>query len=395
MKLYNFHASSTSYRTRIVLNLKGLDYEYIPIRLDKGEHLSESYGRINPMRGVPTLELDNGVRLYQSGAIIEYLEEVHPTPPLLPKDAPSRAHVRALADIVGSDLHPVNNLRIRNFVRDTYKQDAEGVAAWIGHWNKAGFSAIETMLRRRQATDKRLLLRFGTDDRGRVPDLARVQRAAVQDGYDALSGDHGGGRDLRRAQAVRRRASEQAARREGLDLERYARLVLGSPDRESGLDARDVLGRGQLLGDEGLKLRQVAGDAAQDEIHFARKHVAGAHLRPGADLVLERLEVGFGLAGEPDKGKGCHPEPESIRVEVGVIALDVAGLLERPHAAETGGCSDLHPLGQFDIRHAAIGLKLNQYLPIDCIELLSRHGVHLWLHDKGNAFCAIMLQWAT
>jgi len=146
MKLYNFHASSTSYRTRIVLNLKGLDYEYIPIRLDKGEHLSESYGRINPMRGVPTLELDSGVRLYQSGAIIEYLEEVFPTPPLMPKDPAERAHVRALADIVGSDLHPVNNLRIRNFVRDTYKQDAEGVAAWIGHWNKAGFSAIEAML---------------------------------------------------------------------------------------------------------------------------------------------------------------------------------------------------------------------------------------------------------
>jgi len=151
MKLYNFHASSTSYRTRIVLNLKGLDYEYVPVRLDKGEHLSESYGRINPMRGVPTLELDNGIRLYQSGAIIEYLEEVHPSPPLLPTDPASRAHVRALADIVGSDLHPVNNLRIRNFVRDTYKQDAEGVAAWIGHWNKAGFSAIETML----AADKR------------------------------------------------------------------------------------------------------------------------------------------------------------------------------------------------------------------------------------------------
>ena len=146
MKLYNFHASSTSYRTRIALNLKGLKYEYIPVRLDKGEHLGDAYGRVNPMRGVPTLELDDGVRLYQSGAIIEYLEETHPNPALLPKDAVSRAHVRALAAIVGSDMHPVNNLRIRNFIRDTYKQDAEGVAAWIGLWNKAGFSAIETML---------------------------------------------------------------------------------------------------------------------------------------------------------------------------------------------------------------------------------------------------------
>ena len=84
LKLYNFHASSTSYRTRIVLQLKGLQYEYIPIRLDKAEHLSPAYGEINPMRGVPTLEVD-GVRLYQSSAIIEYLEEVYTSPPLLPR----------------------------------------------------------------------------------------------------------------------------------------------------------------------------------------------------------------------------------------------------------------------------------------------------------------------
>jgi len=146
MKLYNFNASSTSYRTRIVLNLKGLQYEYIPIRLNKQEHLSASYGEVNPMRGVPTLEVD-GKRLYQSSAIIEYLEDVYPSPPLLPKDPLARAHVRALAAIVGSDMHPVNNLRIRNFLRDTYKQDADAVAAWIELWNKAGFDAIETMLR--------------------------------------------------------------------------------------------------------------------------------------------------------------------------------------------------------------------------------------------------------
>jgi maleylpyruvate isomerase len=146
MKLYNFHASSTSYRTRIVLNLKGLAYEYIPVRLDKGEHLSAAYGEINPMRGVPTLEV-GGNRLYQSSAIIEYLEEVYPDPPLLPKDSAARARVRALAAIVGSDMHPVNNLRIRNFIRDSYKQDADGVAAWIQLWNKAGFDAFEAMLR--------------------------------------------------------------------------------------------------------------------------------------------------------------------------------------------------------------------------------------------------------
>lgn len=146
MKLYNFHASSTSYRTRIALNLKGLSYEYIPVRLDRGEHLSAEYGEINPMRGVPTLETE-GLRLYQSGVIMEYLDEVYPDPPLLPKHPEARAQVRAIAAIVGSDMHPVNNLRVRNFLRDTYKQDATGVSAWIHLWNRAGFEAIEAMLR--------------------------------------------------------------------------------------------------------------------------------------------------------------------------------------------------------------------------------------------------------
>ena len=144
LKLYNYYASSTSYRTRIVLNLKGLPYEYISVRLDKGEHLGPAYGAINPMRGVPTLVTEAGERLYQSGAIIEYLEEVYPNPPLLPKDPAGRAQVRAIADIVGCDMHPVNNLRIRNYVRDIYKQD---MTAWIQHWSKPGFDAIEAMLR--------------------------------------------------------------------------------------------------------------------------------------------------------------------------------------------------------------------------------------------------------
>jgi maleylpyruvate isomerase len=146
LKLYNFHASSTSYRTRIVLSCKGIVYEYVSVRLDRAEHLGAEYGDINPMRGVPTLEAD-GVRLYQSSAIIEYLEEVYPEPAMLPRDPPGRAHVRAIAAIIGSDMHPVNNLRIRNFVREVYKQDAEGVNAWIQLWNRHGFAAIEAMLR--------------------------------------------------------------------------------------------------------------------------------------------------------------------------------------------------------------------------------------------------------
>ena len=147
LKLYNFHASSTSYRTRIVLNLKGVPYEYIAVRLDKAEHLGEAFGQINPMRGVPSLDVD-GVLLHQSPAIIEFLEETYPNPALLPKDPIGRAQVRALAAIIGCDMHPVNNLRIRNFIRDRYQQDAEGVNAWIQLWNKAGFDAIETMLSR-------------------------------------------------------------------------------------------------------------------------------------------------------------------------------------------------------------------------------------------------------
>lgn len=144
-KLYNFHASSTSYRTRIVLNFKNIPYEYVSIRLDKAEHLGAAYGEINPMRGVPTLDTGE-TRLYQSSAIIEYLEEVYPEPPMLPKDAPGRARVRALAGIVGSDMHPVTNLRIRNYVRDEYGQDTDGVNAWIHRWNRQGFDAIEAML---------------------------------------------------------------------------------------------------------------------------------------------------------------------------------------------------------------------------------------------------------
>lgn len=145
MKLYNYFRSGTSYRTRIVLNLKGLKYEYVPVNLLKGEHLSAEFARLNPMKGVPVLEIDGG-RLVQSPAIIEYLEETHPTPPLLPKDASARAQVRALAAIVGCDMHPLNNLRVLNYLREELGQHTEGVNAWATRWLKAGFDAFEAML---------------------------------------------------------------------------------------------------------------------------------------------------------------------------------------------------------------------------------------------------------
>jgi maleylpyruvate isomerase len=146
VKLYSFHASSTSYRTRIVLNLKGVAYEYVPVRIDRAEHLEAGFGALNPMHGVPVLDID-GLRLSQSPAIIEYLEEVYPDPPLLPKDAAGRARVRAIASVIACDMHPVNNLRIRNYLRDVYNPGAEALTAWVHLWNRAGFDAIEAMLR--------------------------------------------------------------------------------------------------------------------------------------------------------------------------------------------------------------------------------------------------------
>ena len=146
MKLYNYFRSGTSYRTRIVLNLKGLEYEYVPVSLIKGEQHSAAFDAINPMHGVPVLEVD-GTRIAQSPAIIEYLEETYPAPPLLPKDPAKRAHVRALAAIVGCDMHPLNNLRVMNYLREEFGQHTEGLNTWAARWLKAGFDAIETMLR--------------------------------------------------------------------------------------------------------------------------------------------------------------------------------------------------------------------------------------------------------
>jgi len=146
MKLYNYFLSSTSYRARIVLELKGIKYDYVPVALDKGEQNGPEFSAINPMHGVPVLEV-GGVRIANSPAIIEYLEEVHPHPALMPHDPLARAHVRTLCAIVGCDMHPVNNLRIRNFLREQYGQDSAGIDRWIGTWNKQGFDAIEAMLK--------------------------------------------------------------------------------------------------------------------------------------------------------------------------------------------------------------------------------------------------------
>ena len=148
MKLYTFFRSSASYRVRIALNLKGLAHEQIPIHLRRGggEQFAPAYKAVNPQALVPALE-DGGRVLTQSLAIIEYLEERYPEPPLLPKDPADRATVRAMALVIACEVHPIQNLRVLNYLRSELKQPEAEANRWAQHWIGLGFSALEQMAR--------------------------------------------------------------------------------------------------------------------------------------------------------------------------------------------------------------------------------------------------------
>ncbi|MCR9191110.1 MAG: maleylacetoacetate isomerase [Gammaproteobacteria bacterium] len=145
MKLYDYYRSSSAYRVRIALALKQIDASIIPINLREGEQCTSAYLSHNVQGLVPTL-IDNDHTLTQSLAIIEYLDECYPTPPLLPASPYERAQVRAFAQIIACEIHPLNNLRVLNTLREEWQADPEQIQTWYHHWLKKGFDAIESQL---------------------------------------------------------------------------------------------------------------------------------------------------------------------------------------------------------------------------------------------------------
>lgn len=148
MKLYTYFRSSAAYRVRIALNLKDLASDMIPIHLQKegGLNKKPEYRALNPQMRVPALALDSGDVLIQSLAIIEYLDEMHPQPPLLPRDPVARAKVRGLAHLIACDVHPLNNVGPLRYLKNELGQDQASIDAWYHHWVSEGFDALEAMI---------------------------------------------------------------------------------------------------------------------------------------------------------------------------------------------------------------------------------------------------------
>ena len=145
MKLHGYYRSSASFRVRIALNLKGIDYESVTHHLRRNEQRAPDYLALNPQGLVPVLDDDDDV-LIQSLAIIEYLEETHPNPPFLPGHPGDRARVRGLAQLIACDIHPIDNLRVLRYLRNPLGHDEAAVQAWYNHWIAEGFAAFEALI---------------------------------------------------------------------------------------------------------------------------------------------------------------------------------------------------------------------------------------------------------
>lgn len=145
MKLYGYFRSGTSHRVRIALNLKGLDYKSISVNLAKDQQLEPEFKALNPQGLVPVLQT-NDLQLFQSPAILEWLEETYADTPLLPKDSAGRMRVRALSAMIGCDIHPINNRRILQYLRNELSVEEEQVKLWCQRWINDGFTALEKLL---------------------------------------------------------------------------------------------------------------------------------------------------------------------------------------------------------------------------------------------------------
>jgi maleylpyruvate isomerase len=187
VQLYSYFRSSAAYRVRIALALKGLDYEYLPIHLQKGEQGAESYRMVNPLQLVPTF-IDDDATLTQSMAIMEYIEEKYPQPPILPRSAEERARVRAIALTVACDIHPLNNLRVLRYLVHTLKVSEDAKNEWYRHWVQAGLAALESMLEDDPATGRCCHGDTPTiADACLIPQLANARRMNVPlDAYATL-----------------------------------------------------------------------------------------------------------------------------------------------------------------------------------------------------------------
>jgi maleylacetoacetate isomerase len=189
MKLYTYWRSLATFRVRITLNLKGLAYDAVPVDLDAGQQSQAGFKAINPQMVIPALIEDDGHALYQSMAIMEYLDEVYPQPPLLPADPRGRARVRALSLITVADSHPLIVPRVRNHLAATFGLDEEARMAWVRHWFSAGLDAYEAHLSRDKATGA-----YCHGDAVTMADICLVSHAAgvrvfkgTLDGYPTVS----------------------------------------------------------------------------------------------------------------------------------------------------------------------------------------------------------------